>query len=79
MENMKIRKVDLETFIDVLMDIYNQGVDYVDIIGISGEVQDSVAVSFSKEYMSKEHIDNFDNINSDNDGSLSDEDLNQLI
>lgn len=79
MENMKIRKVDLETFIDILMDIYNQGVDYIDIIGIPGEVQDSVAVSFSKEYMSEEHIDNFDNINSDNDKNLSDEDLNQLI
>lgn len=79
MENMKVRKIDLETFIDILMDIYNQGVDYVDIIGILGEEQDSVAVSFSKEYMSEEHSDNFDNINSDNDKNLSDEDLNQLI
>lgn len=79
MDNMKIRKIDLETFIDVLMDIYNQGVDYIDIIGILGEQQDSVAVSFSKEYMSKEHSDNFDNIDSDNDKNLSDEDLNQLI
>lgn len=79
MENMKIRKIDLETLIDILTDIYNKGVDYVDIIGIPGDEQDSLAVSFSKEYMSKEHVENFDNIDSDNDSSLSDEDLNQLI
>ena len=78
MENMKIRKIDLETLIDILTDIYNKGVDYVDIIGIPGDEQDSLAVSFSKEYMSKEHVNNFDNIDSD-DGNLSDEDLNQLL
>lgn len=78
MENMKIRKIDLETLIDILTDIYNKGVDYVDIIGIPGDEQDSLAVSFSKEYMSKEHAENFDNIDSD-DGNLSDEDLNQLL
>jgi hypothetical protein len=77
MENMKIRKIDLETLIDILTDIYNKGVDYVDIIGIPGDEQDSLAVSFSKEYMSKEHVNNFDNIDSDD--SLSDEDLNQLL
>lgn len=78
MENMKIRKIDLETLIDILTDIYNKGVDYVDIIGIYGDEQDSLAVSFSKEYMSEEHANNFDNIDSD-DGNLSDEDLNQLL
>jgi hypothetical protein len=77
MENMKIRKIDLETLIDILTDIYNKGVDYVDIIGIPGDEQDSLAVSFSKEYMSEEHANNFDNIDSDD--SLSDEDLNQLL
>jgi len=79
MENMKIRKIDLETLIDILTDIYNKGVDYVDIIGIPGDEQDSLAVSFSKEYMSKEHVNNFDNIDSDDGGNLSDEDLNQLL
>jgi hypothetical protein len=54
-------------------------VDYVDIIGIHGDEQDSLAVSFSKEYMSEEHVNNFDNIDSDDGGNLSDEDLNQLL
>jgi len=54
-------------------------VDYVDIIGIYGDEQDSLAVSFSKEYMSEEHVNNFDNIDSDDDKNLSDEDLNQLL
>lgn len=84
-QHIKIRKVHLSTFIEILIDLYNKGVDYVDIIGSIEPEQDSIGISFSKEYMSKEHKENFDKIpvTSKKDDEinikLSDEDLNQLL
>jgi hypothetical protein len=83
--NIKIRKVPLEMFIEILTDLYNKGVDYVDIIGILDETQDSIGISFCKDYMDEELKDNFDKIpvsvkkNDQINISLSDEDLNQLL
>jgi len=83
--NLRIRKVEVNAFIDVLVDLYNQGVDYVDIIGILDDVQDSLAISFSKEYMSKDMESNFNEMVSGETDTeqinikLSDDDLNQLI
>lgn len=83
--SLKIRKVHLNTFIEILIDLYNKGVDYVDIIGSMDKGQDSIGISFSKEYMSKEHQENFNKIHvtSKTDDEinikLSDEDLNQLL
>ena len=49
-----LRKIPLEIFIDVLMDIYEQGVDFVDIVGINNEIQDEIGVMFTKEYVNAE-------------------------
>lgn len=82
---MRIRKVPLEMFLDVLTDLYNKGVDYVDIIGILDDKQDSIGISFSKDYMNEELQDNFDKIpvsvkkDDQINITLSDEDLNQLL
>ena len=63
--------------------MFDKGVDYIDIIGEINDVQDSIGISFSKEYMNKEMQENFDEIDSkhvkEGDVSLSDDDLNQLI
>ena len=83
--NLRIRKVALNAFVDILVDLYNKGVNYVDIIGILDDVQDSVAISFSKEYMADDMQENFDQIphteieNNEINIKLSDDDLNQLI
>jgi hypothetical protein len=76
-----LRKIPLEIFLNVLMEIYEQGVDYVDIIGVPDEEQDTIGVTFSQDYISPDAIDNF-KIDEDNniDINLSDDqDLNQLI
>lgn len=83
--NLRIRKVAVNAFVDILVDLYNKGVDYVDIIGILDDVQDSVAISFSKEYMADNMQSNFDEIGTKEietdeiNIKLSDDDLNQLI
>ena len=78
---LKIRKIHLNTFIDVLVDLYDRGVDYVDLLAHLNDDEDIVGISFCKEYMSKDFAENFDkipekdNINKD----LSEDDLNQLL
>ena len=51
---LRIRKIYISTFIDTLVELYNKGVDYVDLIGTMDDVQDSIGLSFSKEYMARE-------------------------
>jgi hypothetical protein len=84
---MRIRKVPLESFIDILADLYDKGVDYVDIVGLLNDSQDGIMISFSKEYMAEEYQDNFDTIpttkvtktDTEININLSDDDLNQLL
>jgi hypothetical protein len=85
MENNKVvlRKIPLEIFIDVLLEIYEQGVDFVDIIGVPDEIQDTIGVTFSQEYISPDSIDNF-TIEEDEQKNIDinlsdDQDLNQII
>ena len=83
---LTIKKVPLQNFIVVLVELYNRGVDFVDLIGTTGERQDYMAVTFTREYMSKEGIEYFNEIDEEEKeikitdiGNLSDEDLNQMI
>jgi hypothetical protein len=88
-KELKIRKVHLDSFINVLVDLYDRGVNYVDIIGVLDGKQDMVGLSFSREYMSEEQRKNFDSIpinishkGNNNDVHVrfsDDEDLNQII
>lgn len=81
-DQVRLKKIPLGVFIQALMDIYNTGVDYVDIIGVPGEEQDTIGIAFCDEYLSKEEDteetdenieEKIKNIN------LSDDDLNQLL
>lgn len=75
-----LKKIPLEIFLDVLMEIYEQGVDYVDIVGIPDEIQDTIGVMFSQEYISPDSLDNFIDEENNIDINLSDDqDLNQII
>ena len=83
-EILTIKKVPLDSFIDVLMDLYNKGVDYIDITGVTNETVDHMAITFTSEYMMEgaeeqfkdaPHLDMKDLLNQ----KLSEEDLDQLI
>jgi hypothetical protein len=81
-----IKKVPLDEIIDVFMDLYNKGVDFIDIV--ASEKDNRISVIFTEEYVNQEAIDNFE-LDDDDDEiksgeinittKLTDEDFNQLI
>lgn len=79
------KKLDIVNLMDALNELYQTGVNYVDISGDEGEVQDSLYLSFCKSYMDPESQDNFDDIETympegiKINSQLSDEDLNQIL
>ena len=83
MENKEvcIKKIPLDKFIDVLMELYNKGLDYIDIQGVTDSHQDRLAISFTNDYMTPEGVDNFmgSPYIEEVDMKLTDEDLNQLL
>ena len=83
--DLKIRKVHLNTLIQILVDLYDRGVEYVDIIGTLDDKQDTIGLSYNKDYMAEGMEDSFDDDASiikhtQKKIDLSDEDdLNQII
>jgi hypothetical protein len=74
-----LKKIPIEMLMDTLYDLYDRGVEYIDIIGIPGEEQDTLGISFNNEYM-REDVD-FKDVEKDLTQTikLSDEDdLNEL-
>lgn len=73
---IRLKKIPLRVFLEALTDIYNRGVDYVDIIGVPGEEQDSIGIAVTKDYYSPDI-----EFEDDDEGlrDITDEDLNQLI
>lgn len=94
MENNRyivVRRVHLQGLIDSLLPLWQQGLEYVDLVGQLSLTQDTLQLMFTKEYMHPDLVDNYDDIESDNENNieendnneiksrkLSDEDLNQL-
>lgn len=84
-----IKKVSLDEIIDVFVDLYNKGVDYVDIS--STDEEGKLSVIFTKEYMCKEmqdsddfqrlhnSISNIDDIEEEPDSKFSEDDIDDLI
>ena len=86
MENREVRieKIPLDKLIDTLVDLYNQGVDYIDISGVPGKNFDKMASVFTKDYMTEEGAKTIEQFEEKLDlqikePKLTDEDLNQLI
>jgi hypothetical protein len=94
MEKKEIRltKIPLGTFLDALLELYNEGLDYIDIIGTPDEKQDTIGIAFTREYMSKSMAEKYNDLEAEfrsefieendepKDIDLSDEDdLNQII
>lgn len=66
---MKFQKIPLKELIEILHEMYDQGADYVDIVGVPNEEQDVIGIHVLEEYFFEEEYPE----------ELSDEDLNQLI
>jgi hypothetical protein len=85
MENreVKIEKIPLDRLIETLVDLYNKGIDYVDIAGMPGIDQDRMAIVFTRDYMTEEGKKNFgedDELDLEiGPSKLTDDDINQLI
>ncbi len=79
-----LRKIPLKIFLDVLTKAWNDGADYIDIIGIPNEVQDNIGIAISPDYYSKgddnDPEEDYDvEVDLDPNKPLEDDDLNQLI
>lgn len=91
MENKKIdvrlNKIPIKILMEALMGLYEDGVDYIDILGINNEDQDTIGLIVKKEYLSKIEeeeeeetiLSNENSIENTFNIKLSDEDLNQLL
>jgi hypothetical protein len=78
-----IQKIELEGLLDMLTDLYEKGVDYIDIV-IPDPKDNKMAIVFSTEYLTEEARaeveENSEPFLDDlNNTKFSDEDLNQLI
>jgi hypothetical protein len=71
MKNNKLmlQKIPLGPFIDILINVYNQGADFVDIGGTPDGVEDTLYVSVKEEYF-EEDIE---------ESKLSEDDLKLLL
>ena len=84
MENreVKIERIPLDKLIDTLVDLYNKGIDYIDVVGVPGVEFDRMGIAFTKDYMTDQGKENFGEIGVDLEiisSKLTDEDLNELI
>ena len=84
MENreVKIEKIPLDKLIDTLVDLYNKGIDYIDVVGVPGKEFDRMGIAFTRDYMTEQGKENFEGLDLDLEiktTKLTDEDLNELI
>ena len=85
-----IKKIPLNELIDILSDLYNRGVDYIDILAPEESIEDDrMTIKFTKEYMSPDaELEEGEELDDNEEDvldiqiiptKLSDEDLNQLL
>ena len=84
MENreVKIEKIPLDKLIDTLVELYNRGIDYIDVVGVPGKEFDRMGIAFTRDYMTEQGKENFEGLDLDIEikaTKLTDEDLNELI
>jgi len=65
MENknqIRLHKIPLGPFLDALLELYNEGLDYVDIVATPDEQQDTIGIMFTQDYMSQDMRDKYGDI-----------------
>jgi hypothetical protein len=79
-KEIRFRKINLQLLIETLTHIYDAGADYVDIVGMQDDVQDTINIIVQEEYMTEEPIEKEEEEDiPDEPQTLSDEDINNLI
>lgn len=83
---LKLQKVPVAKLVAILLNLFEYGVEYIDIIGITDEVEDHVGISFMREYMTEQARDKYDELMENTDlfskinvNPSDDNDLNQMI
>lgn len=85
-DNFIIRKIDVRNLIDSLIELWNAGVNYVDIQGVPGDEMDRILLGVKHEY--KEGFRDEEEKYYSTDGGaplddkhekLTDDELNQLL
>lgn len=84
---MKLRKIPLEPLIEILKDLFDSGADYIDISGHNNkendDLQDVIKITIKPEYMidpdDDDTIEEIEMSYDDDQRTLSDEDINNLI
>lgn len=72
---MKLRKIPLQPFIEILQDLWEGGADFIDISGEQNEegedLKDRIQITVKPEYVLNDE--------EEGDTPLSEEDINELI
>lgn len=51
---MMLEKIPLGEFIDILVDLFDKGADYIDLVGTPNIKQDGIQIIVRKEYIAEE-------------------------
>ena len=51
MKEVKLQKIPLESLIDILVGLWENGADFIDIIGVPNVDQDSIGIIVKEEYI----------------------------
>ena len=51
MKEVKLQKIPLESLIDILVGLWENGADFIDIIGVPNVDQDSIGIAVKEEYI----------------------------
>ena len=54
MKKLMLRKIVLEDFINVLIDIYEKGADYIDLVAMPDDVEDTLIIQVMQDYLREE-------------------------
>lgn len=83
---LRLQKVPLAKLMTIMLKLFEYGVEYIDIIGITDDEEDHMGISFTREYMSKEARAKYDELIEDtelfskiNVNPSDEDDLNQII
>ena len=73
---VRLNKIPLGIFIQTLQDIYDMGIDFVDIVGINNVDQDVLSIHYNNTYIAK--YENEVNNDTEVKVNLTDDNLNDL-
>ncbi len=78
-KQIRLRKIPLDEFIDTLLELYNDGVDYIDIVGNLGDKIDTVGIFIEDTYINSRNKKEGKSPVILKKKPLTDDDINQLL